>query len=124
MFSVTHRHITKLILQNTILILGQTFTISQTINVALDLPFGINQAYLNTVQPTAMLRTWASTQLATPLATHNLDIKIEFGSSADSFDATKEKTFTATFSSAVPINSDDYEFPFMIPDFHDFDFVQ
>ena len=74
------------------------------------------------MQPAAILRSWANTLSTTPSATHNIDFKVQFLTSGV-VDASKDQTFSATFASAKPTDSDDQEFSFLIKNFTGFDSV-
>jgi hypothetical protein len=111
-----------LLSNHSILITGNTFALSQTINLNTDLPFGINQAYLTAVNPAAVLRTWASGSATIP-ATHNLDLLIQVGTASGGSDPANNQVLSGTFSTVPPLDSDDYEFSVAVQSLAAFDYL-
>jgi hypothetical protein len=79
-----------------------------------DFPFGMDQAYLTAVSPSAVLRTWASGKsVSASASTHSLDLEVQF-------DGIQKQTFGANFSTVASADSDDNEFSFLVQSFTGF----
>ena len=102
---------------------GNTFSLSQVLNISSDLPFGMDQDYLAAVKPAAILRTWASA-LTSLTVNHSLGLKIQFGMADTGFDATRDQIHSTTFSNQAPTDSDDFELSFVVQNFFGFDSIQ
>ncbi len=61
----------------------------------------MNGAYLSAVKPSAVLRTWTSNTGDGPAGNHDLELSVEFTTSAG-LNPSLTKTFTTSFSNQLP----------------------
>jgi hypothetical protein len=60
---------------------------------------------------------------AVPAGTHNLGLEVQFATTSGGVDASKTATFSSTFDSTPPTDSNDREFVYPLPDFGGIDSI-